>query len=108
MSSPSAGPTTIELEICTGDTKNVSALLDSVDKAFAIRQLTGCYGGGRDLQNGFASRDSNGLFAMTVPLLHAAYTGDTSMFSTIHGATREKLRAQQVGTCPLPVSVRQS
>lgn len=98
MPSLSAGPTTIEQAISTGDPHGVSALLDSMDDASAIRQLTGCYGGGRHEGDvpGLEGKDDNGLFRMTVPLLHAAYTGNIAMFETVHRAMRAKLRVQQV------------
>lgn len=81
---------TMERAISSGDPEKVSALLDSMDKAPAIRQLTGCYGG-----RGY-TEDDNGLHGMTVPILHAAYTGNVSMFLSVHDAMRKTLRNQQV------------
>lgn len=103
VSSLSAERTTIGQAICTGDPEAVSAFLDGIDSASAIRQLVGGYGGGRKIDKvgrkvdkDVLRKDDQGLFRMTVPLLHAAYTGNIAMFSTVLGAMRAKLRAQQV------------
>eukprot|EP00903_Cladosiphon_okamuranus_P019126 g17596.t3 len=91
---PNAEMTTMEDAISSGVPENVSGLLDRMDNASAIRQLTGCYGGrGSKFE---PHKDDKGLGRMTVPLLHAAYTGNTSMFSTVLGAMEAKLRVQQV------------
>ncbi|CAM9247540.1 unnamed protein product [Scytosiphon promiscuus] len=90
--------TTMEQAICSGDPDEVSALLSRLDKVSAIKQLTGCYGG-RPVRYSMSYdpvEDGRGLFRMTNPLLHAARTGITSMFSAVHGAMQEKLRARQV------------
>lgn len=94
----------MEQVISTGEPAEVSALLKRMDEPSAvIRQLTGCYGGRRrraETNQQFfdweQDLDNNGLFRMTVPLLHAAYTGNTSMFSTVYLAIRANLRPQQV------------
>lgn len=88
----------MEMAISSGAPEEVTgllALLESMNKASITRELTGCYGGKR----GNPPRaDENGLFRMTVPLLHAAFTGSTAMFSTVLRAMRAKLRAQQAST----------
>eukprot|EP00752_Nemacystus_decipiens_P012128 g10753.t1 len=93
---PDSEVTTMEMAISSGAPDEVTgllALLESMNKASTTRELTGCYGGKR----GSPPRaDENGLFRMTVPLLHAAFTGSTAMFSTVLRAMRTKLRAQQV------------
>lgn len=85
----------MEMAISSGAPEEVTgllALLESMNKASVTRELTGCYGG----QRGNPPRaDENGLFRMTVPLLHAAFTGSTAMFATVLGAMRAKLKAQQ-------------
>lgn len=85
----------MESAICSAVPAEVTALLDllrNMSKASMDRELTGCYGGRR----GNPPRvDDNGLFRMTVPLLHAAFTGSTGMFSTVLGAMRANLRPQQ-------------
>lgn len=74
----------------------MSTLLEAMDKASAIRQLTGCYGGrGIGIGNHYVE-DANGLFGMTVSLLHAAYTGNILVFSTLLGSMRDTLRDQKV------------
>ena len=88
--------------ISTGDPAQVSAYLSSMDKPSAVRQLTGCYGG---WPPAFGPRpDGKGLFRMTAPLLHAAYTGNTAIFSNVHDAMRRKLRNQQVRLLQTSVS----
>ncbi|CAM9163107.1 unnamed protein product [Ectocarpus fasciculatus] len=85
----------MESAICTAVPAEVTALLDllrNMSKASMDRELTGCYGGRRGNP---PRRDDNGLFRMTVPLLHAAFTGSTGMFSTVLGAMRGNLRPQQ-------------
>lgn len=81
--------------ISSGAPEEVTALLailESMNKAAISRELTGCYGGRR----GNPPRvDEDGLFRMTIPLLHAAFTGSTRMFNTVLGAMRAKLRAPQ-------------
>lgn len=88
----------MEMAISSGSPEEVTgllALLNSINKASVTRELTGCYGGKR----GNPPRvDENGLFRMTVPLLHAALAGKTAIFSTVLSAMRAKLRAQQVNT----------
>lgn len=88
----------MEMAISSGAPEEVTgllALLNNMNKASVTRELTGCYGGKR----GSPPRaDENGLFRMTVPLLHAAFTGSTAMFSTVLRAMRAKLRAQQAST----------
>lgn len=88
----------MEMAISSGAPEEVTgllALLQSMNKASITRELTGCYGGKR----GNPPRaDENGLFRMTVPLLHAAFTGSTAMFSTVLRAMRAKLRVQQAST----------
>ncbi|CAM9247314.1 unnamed protein product [Scytosiphon promiscuus] len=90
--------TTMEQAICTGDPDEISTLLSRLDKVPAIKQLTGCYGGRLSQYRRYPVlvEDGHGLRRMTNPLLHAARTGTTSMFSTVHGAMQEKLRARQV------------
>lgn len=87
--------TTMQTAISSGSPEEVTALLailESMNKASITRELTGCYGGKR----GHPPRvDEHGLFRMTVPLLHAAFTGSTRMFSTVLDAMRAKLRAPQ-------------
>ncbi|CAN0095471.1 unnamed protein product [Scytosiphon promiscuus] len=88
----------MEQAINTGDPDEVWALLSRLDKVPAIKELTGCYGG-RSSPNTMLRvfvEDGHGLRRMTNPLLHAARTGITSMFSAVHGAMQEKLRARQV------------
>lgn len=89
----------MESAICTGTPEEVRALLallESMNKNAIARELTGCYGGRR----GHPPRvDENGLFRMTVPLLHAALTGSTAMFSTVLNAVRVKLTARQARVC---------
>lgn len=91
----------MEMAISSGAPEEVTgllALLESMNKASITRELTGCYGGKR----GNPPRaDENGLFRMTVPLLHAAFTGSTAMFSTVLRAMRVKLRAQQASAIML-------
>eukprot|EP00903_Cladosiphon_okamuranus_P011433 g10773.t2 len=86
--------------IATGAPEEVTTLLKRLgrisDNAEAVRQLTGCYGGGNWFPIRRRGQDSNGLFRLTAPILHAAHTGNTLMFSTVYGAMRDKLRAQQV------------
>ena len=92
----------MEQAIATGDPEHVSALLEALkkrSKATLVGQLTGCYGGaGPDPQSLRDERkiDVNGLFPMAVPILHAAYSGSTSIFSIVYGAMQDNLRAQQV------------
>ncbi len=87
--------TTMQSAISSGAPEEVTALmaiLESMNKASITRELTGCYGGRR----GNPPRvDEHGLFRMTMPLLHAAFTGSTRMFHTVLGAMRAKLRAPQ-------------
>lgn len=83
----------MEQAISTGDLEEVSALIKSTNEPSAVvRLLTGCYGGRRredeerDRGDFKDDPDQNGLLRMTTPLLHAAHTGNTSMFSTVYGA----------------------
>ncbi|CAM9407991.1 unnamed protein product [Scytosiphon promiscuus] len=95
---PQPDITTMEQAICTGDPGEISALLSGLDKISAVKQLTGCYGGrpSHERINDDPVEDGHGLFRMTNPLLHAAHTGITSIFSAVHGAMQDKLRARQV------------
>lgn len=90
-----AAVASMESAICTGSVREVKAVLDilgNMGKASIIKELTGCYGGRR----GHPPRaDDNGLFRMSVPLLHAALTGSIEVFMTVLGAMRVYLRAQQ-------------
>lgn len=82
--------------ISSGNPEKVSAHLGSMEKASAIRQLTGCYGGRGNIASSNSKKDDHDLYRMTVPILHAAYTGNTSIFSSVHDAMRETLTVQQV------------
>lgn len=86
----------MEQAISTDVPEEVSALLSRLDKASAARQLTGCYGGGPGANRLFRRKDGNGLVRMTVPLLHAALTGNVKMFLAVHSAMQKMLRTQQV------------
>jgi len=86
----------MQAAISSGAPEEVTALLailESMNKASITRELTGCYGGRRGNP---ARADERGLFRMTVPLLHAAFTGSTRMFYTVLASVRAKLRAPQV------------
>jgi len=94
----------MELAIGTGDPGLVASFLHSLDKTSAASQLTGCYGGRYlEVEGRGAQRDANehGLVPMTTPLLHAARTGSTAMFSAVFSAMRDRLWAKQVrNACP--------
>eukprot|EP00752_Nemacystus_decipiens_P011600 g10301.t1 len=94
----------MEQAISSGESGNVITLLSRIDGDSERRQLVGCYGGrgeGHDLKE-----DDNGLFKMTTPLMHAAYTGNLSMFSTVHDAMRQKLRKKQIKIkIPVPLAL---
>ncbi|CAM9510922.1 unnamed protein product [Scytosiphon promiscuus] len=86
----------MESAICTCSVREVKALLDllvDMGKVSIIKELSGCYGGRR----GHPPRaDDNGLYRMSVPLLHASLTGNVEIFMTVLGAMRVHLRAQQI------------
>lgn len=86
----------MEHAISTGSIEQVSEFLARLHKSSAAKQLTGCYGGRAVGKR--RCTDDNGLFRMTVPLLHTAYTGNAGIFSIVYRAMRDKLRTHQV-TC---------
>lgn len=87
----------MELAIASGNPGAVATLLGTLDKASAVSQLTGCYGGryfgGRGAQ---WDADGNGLVSMTNPFLHAARAGSTAVFEAVVSAMKDRLRIQQV------------
>lgn len=95
---------TMLLAIQRGHPEAVQQLLGALSGREAIEELTKTYGGvvqdeGVDEDDPVA--DENGLYQGTSPILHAAKTGKTSMFSAIRNA----MRARQVKLPPFDAGV---
>ena len=84
---------TMLLAVQNGDPEAFKSWLDAMSSVEAIEELTKTYGGVQNEEvEAKLVADENGLYQGTSPILHAAKTGNTSMFSAILDA----MRARQV------------